>query len=101
MATVRRPTRGQGTAMGLRRVVIVLAALTSKNGHAIFPAKTGTPFFQQKRARHFSSKNGHAIFPAKNGHAIFQAETGTPVLQLTKRAGIICCTTLPSCSFPS
>ena len=27
--------------MGLRRVVIVLAALTSKNGHAIFPA-TGT-----------------------------------------------------------
>ena len=31
------------------------------------------PFFQQKRARHFSSKNGHAIFLAK---------TGTPVLQL-------------------
>merc|ERR1712020_592586 len=49
-----------------------LGEVGRKNEHAIFPAKTGTPFFQQKRARHFSSKNGHAIFPAK---------TGTPVLQ--------------------
>ena len=35
------------------------------------------PFFQQKRARHFSSKDRHAIFLAKTGTPFLPARTGT------------------------